>query len=376
MSKEHTLKFNSRRSLHSTFDVRRSMFDIHLLFALLSLCCLPATCFAVSETDLHSKLETDILPFFTSQLRFGAFHGQGDVPIHYAFFDTADEKGALVITTGRQESIAKYAEVLFDLKDSGFDIYIMDHRGQGFSGRMLNDPRKGHVADFENYVADLQTFVDSVVKKTPYAGTFYLSHSIGCTIGILYAARFPDTFDGLILVSPFFEINTGLVPQWIVRGVVELFSMVGLDESFVPGGGSYTTDIPFDDNIVTTSKKRYELTKKLVDLYPETALFGPTNRWVAEASAAGGKALDAASSLPRPILLLQAADDKVIRVSPQEEFCRKSEKCTLRKMPEAGHEILMERDSIRNQAFMHIRNFLQTRTGMKGVEAAGKRGKE
>jgi hypothetical protein len=47
------------------------------------------------------------------------------------------ERGALVLVGGRTVYAEKNAELLFDLKDAGFFLYIYDHRSQGLSGRLI-----------------------------------------------------------------------------------------------------------------------------------------------------------------------------------------------------------------------------------------------
>ncbi len=61
----------------------------------------------------------------------------------------------VVICPGRIESYVKYAELAYDLFHLGFDVLIIDHRGQGRSGRLLADPHLGHVNRFNDYVDDL-----------------------------------------------------------------------------------------------------------------------------------------------------------------------------------------------------------------------------
>ncbi|WP_407263398.1 serine aminopeptidase domain-containing protein [Klebsiella pneumoniae] len=43
----------------------------------------------------------------------------------------------------------------YDLFHCGFDVMIIDHRGQGRSGRLLSNTHRGHVVNFSDYVDDL-----------------------------------------------------------------------------------------------------------------------------------------------------------------------------------------------------------------------------
>lgn len=78
----------------------------------------------------------------------------------------------------RIESYVKYAELAYDLFHLGFDIFIIDHRGQGRSGRMLSDPHRGHVDHFNDYVEDLAAFWQQEIELGPWRKR-YIWHSMG-----------------------------------------------------------------------------------------------------------------------------------------------------------------------------------------------------
>ena len=56
--------------------------------------------------------------------------------IRYRKFEVENQKGAIVISSGRTECMLKYKEVVFELTKEGYSVYIFDHRGQGFSDRL------------------------------------------------------------------------------------------------------------------------------------------------------------------------------------------------------------------------------------------------
>ncbi len=77
---------------------------------------------------------------------FTSRHPSADaaVKIKYRIFERADEKAAIVISSGRTECMFKYEETIYDLYEEGYSVYIHDHRGQGFSGPTIGtekDPR-------------------------------------------------------------------------------------------------------------------------------------------------------------------------------------------------------------------------------------------
>jgi lysophospholipase len=302
----------------------------------------------LSEAGLPERMQSTVLPYFDAHARKGAFAGRDGVPIEYVVLEHSDEVGALVISSGRTESYLKYAELAYELRDVGVSIYIMDHRGQGFSGRMLGDPQKGYVYDFSDYVADFGTFMDSVVKATPHAKVFGLAHSMGGAIMATYLEQQPGTFDAVVMSSPMMELNAGWLSETAAWAAAEAATAVGLGEVYAIGKGPYKAAAAND---VSHSATRYAIANDFVAAHPEITLGGPTYRWV-EQAVEGERAArgDDAASIDAPILLLQAGADQIVLPGGQETFCSNAPNCTLQTIDGAGHELIQERDDLRNQA--------------------------
>jgi len=92
------------------------------------------------------------------------FTGVDDIPVRFVRFRAQHHDRVVVICPGRIESYVKYAELAYDLFHLGFDVLIIDHRGQGRSGRLLADPHLGHVNRFNDYVDDLAAFWQQEVR--------------------------------------------------------------------------------------------------------------------------------------------------------------------------------------------------------------------
>lgn len=330
-----------------------------LFFILFCLC--PQLLWAVEEARLADSFAREVLPFYQQEVAVGSFAGQGGVPIRYAKYEVADEHGALVIVNGRTEYLLKYAELLFDLRQSGYSLYLMDHRGQGFSGRMLANPEKGHVGSYTDYVADLKTFVDTVVNKTPHRHRAILAHSMGGTISILYSLQYAKDFERMVLCAPMLEIDTGLLPRWLGWPLLRLLNWGVGPESYFLGGKGYDPLKSFAANDLTASAPRFLLQKRLVAQEPPVALGSPTNGWLLESYKAMAAVAAQAGKVTVPILLLQAGQDKVVRAEGQDAFCRQAPHCQERVIPGARHELLMERDAIRTQTIAALLGFLPAR---------------
>ena len=110
--------------------------------------------------------------------------------LRYSRFGCAPgAKGALVIAPGRSEPSYEYAETAIDFIARGFaPVYVIDHRGQGLSPRLLEDPDKSHVEDFDDYIQDFTQFVAAVeadllaLGARPDLPLFLTSNSMGAPL--------------------------------------------------------------------------------------------------------------------------------------------------------------------------------------------------
>ncbi len=331
-----------------------------------------------SEADLEQgAYESTILPYYLDEATDrSTFEGKGGVPISYAVFEASPERAAIVVINGRRESHSRYAEWIWDMRGRGYSLYLIDHRGQGLSGRLLDDPEKGHVERFDDYVEDLATFVDQIVGE--HEQTFALAHSMGGAILALYALQHPDTFDAYAFSAPMFQI----VMPFEEDTTLDMVSVLP-DEAYVPSvwidwlfgsglGGPYDPNVPFAGNELTTSEARFGMVKDGFAMFPQTRLGAPTNRWMREAIVAGQRLRPRASELSQPMLLLQDLGDTVVDTQAHRDFCSLAPQCALLALEqvveqqtgaaiqqEARHQILTERDQIRDVALHQLLGFFE-----------------
>lgn len=291
------------------------------------------------------------------------FAGVGNVPIRYARFISPQHDKVILLCPGRIESYVKYPELAYDLFHCGYDVIVVDHRGQGRSGRLLQDSHRGHVASFEDYVDDLETLYLKEIVARHYRHRYALAHSMGGAILALMLARQPTAFDAVALTAPMFGITLPM-PQWMAHRILNWTEKrPTVSEGYAIGTGKWRPR-PFALNHLTHSRERYRRNLRFYADDPGLRVGGPTYHWVREGVLAGQMILQQASHISTPLLLLQAAEDRVVDNKAQDLFCQAmaaaGQPCeggAPKIIAGARHEILFEKDSMRAEALETIMAF-------------------
>ena len=309
-----------------------------------------------SEKDLKNIYSSLISPYYY-RVRLHYFLSYDNLKIAYKIFKVKNSKANIVISSGRTEGMVKYQELIYDLNKNGYSVYILDHRGQGNSERLLSDTQIGHVDSFNDYVKDLHKFVEIYLPKN--RKRVLLGHSMGGAIASLYAETYPKDFNALILSSPMHQ------PELVAKSLTSL--MCDLVEKrehnidrYIIGEKSYDDDYtPFSENILTHSEIRYKIANLAFNKEPSTKVGGPSVRWVAEACRYSEKSVADAYKVKIPTLLLQAQEDKVVNKKPQNIFCRRiGTLCKEYQIDGAYHELFIEKDTIRERVLTAILDFI------------------
>lgn len=302
-----------------------------------------------TERELTQSWETVIKPFWETHVTEEFITAKDSVTLYTIRAVHPSPKGTIVFSSGRTESVVKYKELVYDLYQNGYTVVAMDHRGQGRSGRMLSDPEKGYVADFNDYVDDLHQFYQQIVLPLSPEKPYLLCHSMGGAIGALYNIKYPEHFQKIVFGSPMFGINSPL-PEMVAKGILALSSginsLFGEESWYFLGQGKMQHE-PFAGNALMQSEQRYQIFLDMTKDYPDTRLGGVTIGWLNAALTGMETVLQQASKITAPTLLLQAGNDKVVANSAQQQACKQMPNCVLKVIPQAEHELYMESDTYR-----------------------------
>ncbi len=264
---------------------------------------------------------------------------------------TNEPVGTLVICAGRAEFIEKYYETIADLLARNLVVVAFDWRGQGLSDHELSNRRKGHIDDFSLYERDLDALVEHVLTPMCPQPWFGLAHSMGGTILLEQARHGRSPFARVVLTSPMIGIY-GLSSPRLARAVLALLDYVGLGGAFLPGGGGETATItrPFPGNVFTTDRQRHARSASYIGAHAPLGLGDPTIGWTHAAFRLMKQFEDV--NYPRqihlPILIIASGHDRIVDTRATERFAQRLKIGRLVNVPGAEHEILLERDPLRD----------------------------
>ena len=301
----------------------------------------------------------------------GAFISRVDgLRLRYASAVGGSDAPALVIASGRTEAFIKYQEIVRDFAVLGYAVYIYDHRGQGLSGRLLDDPQVGHVTDFRHYVDDLAQFVEEIVIAAGHARVLLLGHSMGGTTVAAYltgmAGAVPDAVAGAALSAPMFGIRGD---NRLTRAFLKVLR-VARRSARPPPFMNYRYDEAAarkvaDDEPCTRSVPRKRYIADQFAALPEARLGAPSAHWIDQAFAVCRALQARAAAVKVPLLVVSAGADPVVDNAAQHTFCNlananRDPLCRLVTVAGGLHELLMEADPYRDEALRHITAFFET----------------
>jgi len=270
---------------------------------------------------------------------------------------TDSPRGSIIFSPGRTEFIEKYFETTADLIKRGFNVLMVDPRGQGLSDRLLEDRLKSYISDFQFYADDLAYAAKEFAPLLPRPHVA-MGHSMGGTIvlqSILSGVLKPDVVVCSAPMLGLFDLETPLMRAGIV-----MLSKLGLDKKNLPFQRQRAgMPIPFQGNKLTSDKDRYRSWAAFFQTTPRLRVGQPTYGWIRAALASMAYINRNANNLKIPGLMLGAGADPIVDPASVERFAS-SAGCEFTVIPGALHELFLERDPLRDEAFAMIDSFLES----------------
>lgn len=311
-----------------------------------------------SLTAIHFNISYGAESYNGLSFQEQEFIGADSVSILYKYALHPAPKGTMVVSPGVREPCLKYLEIMFELYDrNSLNVFCMDHRNQAQSGRSshIDSTAKTYIKDYRYYFKDFENFVNQQVKPQTHGAPYYLlAHSMGGWIASSYLENFPEVFSFAAFSSPLFQIYAKYkgveISERASKMASQVLSWLGKSTEFAPGQKEYDPHKTFEENITTHSRERYLESKRIQREYPITQMGGATNSWVVQVVNGTREVRAKAHQVVTPLVIFQAGIDLYVQPQAQEEFCSSAQNCKMKRFDGAFHEILMEKDEIRDSA--------------------------
>lgn len=275
-----------------------------------------------------------------------------------ALFPVENARATVTLLNGRCEFIEKYFEVIEDLRKRRFSVATMDWRGQGLSSRLLPVSEKGHINDFGTFKSDLRIFFEDIVKPRFQGPHILMTHSMGGLPALNLLADGYEEFSRAILCAPMTRFFANARMRIYARTMAGVMCNLGASRLSVAGVKEYS--LKFEGNILTSDPRRHERFRELQAAAPNACILAPTYGWLD----AGIKAIDdihkpeRLAKIKTPVLIISAENDHLIDSKDHRVLANANSAIDCITVEGALHEILMERDEIRDQYWTAFDKFV------------------
>ncbi len=308
--------------------------------------------FTESYQALQATLEAH-----RSQGMLSAFDG---LQLFYEYFLVENAVGNVVIVHGLSEFTKKFYEVAFFFLKRGYNVFLYDQRGHGYSERETSAPQALLVKSYDDYVKDLESFVDTVVERVSPLPLCFYSHSMGGAVVGLYMQRHPEKAKKAIFSSPMIRPCTDGVSTFLVKLVADVHGLfLGKDKPFLKSP-PFSTKSSFE-NSSALSRARFELYMQQRIEEPCYQTSQVTNGWMSQTMRVTKRLLHKGrcKKIKTPCLLFSAGRDEIVMNEPQKLFSERLPDCRFVDVPEAKHTVFASNEKIMRAYFQEIDDFLK-----------------
>lgn len=268
--------------------------------------------------------------------------------LNYEYYLCADPVGAVVICHGFTESAEKYREMTYYFLQAGYSVFAYDQRGHGKSYREIDDTSLTHVGKFQEYVNDLDWFIQKIVRPNTVNLPLYLfAHSMGGAVGGIYLSKHPVTFRRAVLNAPMIAPKTYNVPPALTGLAAKFLCLTGKSKKRVFSFGEFDENEAFE-TAPDTSFARFEYYRQKRLHYRHLRNTAPTYGWLSQAAGVTRFLLNKRNcdTVQAPVLLFQADLDWLVLPGPQKKYVARIPHGELVHVPESRHEIFMSENPV------------------------------
>ena len=299
--------------------------------------------------------------------RWHSFEREGRTIRFGSVFPKKTPDAVIICLQGVREFSEKYFETAHWCLEHNLAFWTFDWAGQGKSTRFLQNPQKRHSEGFDKDIEDLDYLINGYIKASSVSTDIgripmaMLAHSMGANIGLRYLQKHPETFECAALSSPMTGIK---VFKWLPQNLALTVSFLAqsiLGKNYVPGGNDWGK---------RTEKARLssDPARKLVhnawcaqnpDLQCGEVTFG----WLYEAqkTCLALQSEDTHKMIITPCLFGIPGHEDLVDNKMTERIMAGIDNAKSIDYPGSYHEILMEKDEIRDNFLNNFYNMIRER---------------
>ena len=311
-------------------------------------------CAAVTETGwvrsehYQETMDKIVLPFLKARRKDETVPGFDGKPLSCSVFTADQPRGTAMVLHGFTECAEKFSEIIHAFLRAGYSVVCYDQRGHGHSWRDegVKDLSLTHVHSFQDYVRDLETVWEKLMKEMPRPH-FLLAHSMGGAVAAFFLEQHPEIFAKAVLCSPMIAPDLGGMPPLAVRLLCRAAQAVGQGKKRVFISRPYAGPEDFATSCAT-GPERFAWFDAIKAATPAYQNNGPTYTWTLQSVGVTRKLLrpGAVEKIACPVRIYAAEEDHSVLSGPQEAFIRRVKRGSRVVIKGSRHEIYRSGDAV------------------------------
>lgn len=281
------------------------------------------------------------------------------IRVRTSFWAANDPVGTVFVFPGRADYIEKYGGLANFCLSNNLNVIAIDWRGQGLSERLLDDKNIGHIEDFKNYQNDVEVIIKEAKDASLVKPWIIFAHSMGGLIGLRTLHDNP-VFEKVVFTSPMWGIQMPPILKSGASIIMSLISLIGKMETYAPTTSPETRILneEYEFNKLTSDIRNFKLLRQQLIQHPDLQIGGPSSAWV---SAALDEIEFQIGKEPpiTPALCFLGEKEEIIDNLAVREFCKNWDSCDLISIPDAKHDLLMEKKMILHSLFEKLKKFIK-----------------
>ncbi len=273
--------------------------------------------------------------------------------LRYGFVSPDAPAALIVALPGLNEVAEKYFEIARHYLAQNYAVCVIDFFGQGGSGRYIESSTKRHSNSFDHNIDDLEHVLQSLPDALTSLPKIMLAHSMGANIGTRYLAAHPGTFALAGMSAPLYGIATvSDLPRFVQTNLSAFLNAV-IGKTYVTfhGMANRRKNRKFDGNPLSSDHDRFRLMESWMAHNEQLRADDVTFGWVYHALRSCFVIEKQASTIQNPIFYALAGDDEIVHNPTARRVIATIKNAETIEIKGAKHEILMERDELRDQFF-------------------------